>query len=161
MKTYEASTEVNKINNETVKSFQDNFGGPLIEIGNEIYDTERQLWNKLIDKRPGIIAQCTGVSDVIQAVNFARGNDLLFSVRGAGHNVAGNASIDDGLVIDLSHMRTVMVNPKQNSISPLVPVEVPAGTLVVLHGVTGNFYCPWGFWNSCYSFVNSFKGVIL
>ena len=115
MKTYQASTEVDKINNETLQSFQENFGGPLIEIDNEIYDTERQLWNKLIDKRPGIIAQCTGVSDVIQAVNFARENDLLFSVRGAGHNVAGNASIDDGLVIDLSHMRTVMVNPKQKT----------------------------------------------
>jgi len=115
MKTYHASTEVDKISNEVVASFQANFGGPLIVIGNEIYDAERQLWNKLIDKRPGIIAQCTGVSDVIQAVNFARENDLLVSVRGAGHNVAGNASINNGLVIDLSHMRTVMVNPQQKT----------------------------------------------
>ena len=115
MKTYHASTEFNKISNEAVESFQANFGGPLIVIGNENYDEERQLWNKLIDKRPGMIAQCTGVSDVIQAVSFARENDLLVSVRGAGHNVAGNASIDNGLVIDLSHMRTVMVNPQQKT----------------------------------------------
>lgn len=115
MKTYEASTVVDKMNSEAIESFKTNFGGPLIGIDDEIYDSERQLWNKLIDKRPGIIAQCTGVSDVIQAVNFARENNLLFSVRGAGHNVAGNASIDDGLVIDLSHMRTVLVNPQQKT----------------------------------------------
>lgn len=115
MKTYHASTKVDNISKESVESFQANFGGPLIGMDNAVYEAERQLWNKLIDKRPGIIAQCTGVSDVIQAVNFARNNDLLVSVRGAGHNVAGNASIDDGLVIDLSHMRTVMVNPQQKT----------------------------------------------
>ena len=104
MGTYNATTKVDQINNESFEQFQASFGGPLIGTDNEVYDDERQLWNKLINKRPGIIAQCTGVSDVIQAVNFARDNDLLVSVRGAGHNVAGNASIDDGLVIDLSHM---------------------------------------------------------
>lgn len=115
MRTYHASTKVDQINNESYEQFQANFGGPLIGSDNEVYDAERQLWNRLIDKRPGIIAQCTGVSDVIQAVNFARENDLLVSVRGAGHNVAGNASIDDGIVIDLSHMRTVMVNPQKKT----------------------------------------------
>ena len=115
MKTYQASTEVDKINQETIEMFQANFGGPLVRAGDESYDDERELWNKIIDKHPGIIAQCTGVSDVIQAVNFARENNLLVSVRGAGHNVAGNASIDNGLMIDLSHMRTVMVNPQQKT----------------------------------------------
>ena len=115
MKTYHATTEVEKISKEAFESFQLNFGGPLIDSNNENYDVERQLWNKIIDKHPGIIAQCTGVSDVIQAVNFARDNDLLVSVRGAGHNVAGNASIENGLMIDLSHMRTVMVNPKEKT----------------------------------------------
>lgn len=115
MRTYHATTKVGQINNESFEQFQTNFGGPLIGADNEVYENERQLWNKLIDKRPGIIAQCTGVSDVIQAANFARENDLLVSVRGAGHNVAGNASIDDGLVIDLSHMRTVMVNPEKKT----------------------------------------------
>jgi hypothetical protein len=115
MRTYHATTKVDQINNESFEKFQANFGGPLIGSDNEVYDAERQLWNKLIDKRPGIIAQCTGVSDVIQALNFARENNLLVSVRGAGHNVAGNASIDDGLVIDLSHMRTVMVNPEEKT----------------------------------------------
>jgi FAD/FMN-containing dehydrogenase len=115
METYQASTKVDQITNESFEQFQASFGGPLIGADNEIYDAERLLWNKLIDKRPGIIAQCTGVSDVIQAVNFARENNLLVSVRGAGHNVAGNASIDDGLVIDLSHMRTVMVDPQKKT----------------------------------------------
>ena len=99
MNTYQASTKVDNVSKESVESFQANFGGPLIGTDDIVYEAERQLWNKLIDKRPGIIAQCTGVSDVIQVVNFARENDLLVSVRGAGHNVAGNASIDDGLVI--------------------------------------------------------------
>ena len=115
MKTYDATTEVAKVNKETLETFQANFGGPLITAADEVYDDERELWNKIIDKHPGVIAQCTGVSDVIQAVNFARDNDLLVSVRGAGHNVAGNASIDNGLMIDLSHMRTVMVNPEKKT----------------------------------------------
>ena len=116
METYHATTKVDQITNESFEQFQAAFGGPLIGRDNEVYNDERQLWNKLIDKHPGIIAQCTGVSDVIQAVNFARENDLLVSVRGAGHNVAGNASIDDGIVIDLSHMRTVMVDPVKKTV---------------------------------------------
>lgn len=111
METYHATTTINQLTSESIEQLKANFGGTLIGMDHDDYDGERQLWNKLIDKRPGIIAQCTGVSDVIQAVNFARENNLLVSVRGAGHNVAGNASIDDGLVIDLSHMRTVMVDP--------------------------------------------------
>ena len=66
----------------------------------------------MIDKRPAIIVRCAGSADVIQAVNFARKHDLLIAVRGGGHNIAGNAVCDGGLMIDLSLMKSVRVNPK-------------------------------------------------
>ena len=115
MKTYHATTKIDQISEESVEQLKANFAGQLVGVHHDDYDAERQLWNKLIDKHPGIIAQCSGVSDVVQAVNFARENDLLVSVRGAGHNVAGNASIDQGMIIDLSHMRTVLVDPKKKT----------------------------------------------
>jgi FAD/FMN-containing dehydrogenase len=65
----------------------------------------------MIDKEPAIIARCTGTADVIAAVNFARDLDLRLAVKGGGHNVAGTAVCDDGLVIDLSPMNAVRVDP--------------------------------------------------
>ena len=91
--------------------FQAQFGGDIVHSGDAGYDAARELWNGLIDKRPGLIARCSGVADVIAAVNFARENDMRTAVRGGGHNVAGNASCDDGMVIDLSQMRAVLVDP--------------------------------------------------
>jgi hypothetical protein len=115
MKNYNATTEINQLNDQSLENFQAVFGGSLINGKDSNFDEIRQLWNKMINKKPGLIAQCTGVHDVIQAVNFARGNNLKVAVRGAGHNVAGNASIDNGLMIDLSNMRTVMVDPKKKT----------------------------------------------
>lgn len=115
MKNYEATTEIDQLNGQSLENFQAVFGGPLVSGNDSNFDEVRQLWNRMIDKKPGLIAQCTGVHDVIQAVNFARDNNLKVAVRGAGHNVAGNASIDDGLMIDLSNMRTVMVDPKKKT----------------------------------------------
>jgi FAD/FMN-containing dehydrogenase len=85
--------------------------GPLLSPGDEGYDTVRKIWNAMIDKRPALIARCAGVSDVINCVNFARDNNLLVSVRGGGHNVAGNAVCDGGLMIDLSTMKGIRVDP--------------------------------------------------
>ena len=76
------------------------------------YDLARSIWNAAIDRRPGLIVRCRGVADVIRAVRFARDNDLLVAVRGGGHNVAGRALCDDGIVIDLSDMRAVVVDPE-------------------------------------------------
>ena len=74
------------------------------------YDEARQIWNASIDKRPGVIARCSGVADVIAAIDFARANKLETAIRGGGHNVGGRALCDDGLVIDLSQMRSVHVD---------------------------------------------------
>jgi FAD/FMN-containing dehydrogenase len=87
------------------------FRGELIGPADPGYEQARRVWNGLIDKHPALIARCTGAADVMAAVNFAREHNLLLSVRGGGHNVAGKALCDDGLVVDLSRMRAVRVDP--------------------------------------------------
>jgi len=88
------------------------FRGQLIQPEDKAYDVARKIWNGSIDKRPGLIAQCVGTSDVMAAVRFAREHDLLVAVRSGGHNVAGNAVCDGGMVIDLSRMKGVLVDPE-------------------------------------------------
>jgi FAD/FMN-containing dehydrogenase len=86
------------------------FHGPVIKAGDAGYDQARQIYNGMFDRHPGLIIQCSGTADVIDAVNLAREHELVVAVRGGGHNVAGNSSCDDGLVIDLSRMRGVHVD---------------------------------------------------
>ncbi|HEX8982681.1 MAG TPA: FAD-binding oxidoreductase [Ktedonobacterales bacterium] len=85
--------------------------GHLLQPGDDEYEKARQVWNAMIDRRPAAIARCEGVGDVLDALAFARSHELLVAVRGGGHNVAGNAVVDDGLVIDLSPMKSVRVDP--------------------------------------------------
>ncbi|MXV64205.1 FAD-binding protein [Natronorubrum sp. JWXQ-INN-674] len=85
--------------------------GEVLRPDDEGYDEGREVWNAMIDRQPAVIVQCTGVADVIQAVEFARSHGLQLAVKGAGHNAAGNAVCDDGLVIDLSPMSSVRVDP--------------------------------------------------
>lgn len=92
------------------------FRGDVLLPAEDGYDTARQIWNGMFDRRPGIIARCVGTSDVIHAVNFARDNDLLVAVKGGGHNSAGNAVCDEGIMIDLSLMRRVNVDPKNRTV---------------------------------------------
>ena len=94
-----------------VEEFRGGLRGQSLLAGDDGYDEARIIWNRSADKHPAIIAQCSGVADVIDAINFARTHDLLLAVRGGGHNVAGNAMCDGGLVIDLSAMNGVRVDP--------------------------------------------------
>src|SRR5690349_2881690 len=78
--------------------------GTVIVPGDAAYDAARTIWNATIDRHPAMIVRCANVSDVVTAVNYARDNRLPLAIRGGGHNIAGNAMCDDGLVIDLSQM---------------------------------------------------------
>src|SRR5215468_1110000 len=92
------------------KSLRSVFNGQILEPEDAGYDEARQIWNASVSKCPRVIARCSGLADVITAVNFARTNNLLTAIRGGGHNVGGRALCDDGLVIDLSRMRSVFVD---------------------------------------------------
>jgi FAD/FMN-containing dehydrogenase len=87
------------------------FRGGLITPNDSSYDEARKLYNGMIDKHPRLIARCADVADVIAAVNFGRDNGLLIAIRGGGHNGPGLGSVNDGLVIDLSAMKGVRVDP--------------------------------------------------
>lgn len=87
--------------------------GQLLQDGDAGYEQARHIWNATIDRRPSVIARCAGVSDVRCAVNFARQHDLLLAVRAGGHNIAGSAICDGGIVIDLSSMKSVCIDPRR------------------------------------------------
>jgi FAD/FMN-containing dehydrogenase len=99
-----------RLDDATIDAFRASLRGPLLRPGDGGYDEARRIWNGMIDKRPGLIAWCTGVADVIEAVNFARAHDLLVAVRGGAHSAAGLATCDGGLVIDLTPMKGVRVD---------------------------------------------------
>ena len=100
------------LSDEAVAQLRANMRGEVLTPEAANYDAVREIWNGMHDKRPALIARCTGVADVIAAVNFAREHSLLLAVRGGGHNVAGTASCDGGIMIDLSLMKGVHVDPK-------------------------------------------------
>ena len=86
--------------------------GALLRAGDAGYDASRTVWNAMIDRRPALVVRCAGVADIRQAVRFAHRHRLLTAVKGGGHNIAGNAVCDGGLLIDLSAMRAVRVDPE-------------------------------------------------
>ena len=96
---------------EAVESFGASLAGPLLAPGDAGYDAARTAFNGAFDKRPGLVARCRGTADVAESVRFARRHDLLVAVRGGGHSIAGKSSCDGGLLVDLSPMRTVLVDP--------------------------------------------------
>ncbi|KAB1197243.1 MULTISPECIES: FAD-binding oxidoreductase [Haloferax] len=96
---------------------RDSFRGNLIRPGDPEFDEERAIYNAMIDKRPQLIAKCTDVADVIAAVNYGRESGLETAVRGGGHNGPGLSLVDDGLVIDLSEMNGVRVDPDAQTVS--------------------------------------------
>lgn len=107
------------ITSSAVDDLKSRFRGKLIGPADPQYHAARAMFNAAIDRRPALIAQCAGADDVIQAVNFAREKNLLLAVRGTGHNVAGFAVCDEGLVIDLSRMKGIAVDRQ----APTVRVE--------------------------------------
>src|SRR5262245_17720735 len=95
----------------TIRELRSALRGPLLTPRDAGYDAARRIDNAMIDRRPALIARCAGVADVLAAVRFARTHDVLVSVRAGGHNVAGNAICDGGLVIDVSPMKGIRVDP--------------------------------------------------
>jgi FAD/FMN-containing dehydrogenase len=99
-----------------VEALKAGLRGELIQPGAPDYDAARSVWNGMIDKRPALIVRCAGVGDVIDAVNFARENGVQLAVRGGSHSAAGLAMCDGGIVLDLSPMRGVRVDPRARTV---------------------------------------------
>ena len=101
------------MNLAALATFSGGFQGEIVLPGSAGYDAARIVWNAMIDRRPAIVARCDGVDDVVRAVRFAREQDLAIAVRSGGHSVGGFSTCDDGIVIDLSLMRGVRVDPER------------------------------------------------
>ena len=100
------------IDDSAVEALKRNFKGDLLQPGDADYEHARTIWNAMIDKRPSLIARCKSTSDIVEAVRFANSHGLLVAVRSGGHNIAGNATCDGGMVIDLSSMKEIEVDPQ-------------------------------------------------
>jgi hypothetical protein len=105
------ATDGGRIEEAAIEAFKAGLRGRLLRPGDEAYDESRKLWNGMFDRRPGLIARCAGTADVISAVNFAREHRLRVAVRGGGHSFPGHSVCDGGLVIDLSPMKAIRVDP--------------------------------------------------
>ena len=160
-----ASMTEPQVDAEALQAFTVQTRGPVLGPHDPGYDEARKIWNGLIDRRPALIVQCTGAADVVDAVNFARDHDLVLSIKAGGHNVAGNAVNDGGLVIDLSQMRGVHVDPSSRTArvqggatlgdmdreTQLFGLAVPAGVVsttgvagLTLHGGAGHLRRKYG-----------------
>ena len=104
-----------ELDDATVAEFKDNLHGEVLVPDDLAYDSARMIWNRLIDKRPALIARCATADDVVRSVRFAREHDLAVAVRGGGHNIAGNCVCDGGLMIDLSPMKGIQVDPQRRT----------------------------------------------
>ena len=104
------------------------FAGQLLQPGDAGYDEARKVHNGLVDKRPALIARCRGAADVVDAVKIARDLGLVVAVRGGGHNVAGRATVDDGLMIDLVPMKGIHVDPSRNTVGQKPASPGPSST---------------------------------
>jgi len=102
-----------ELQERAISDLRKRLSGPLVVGGDAGYDEARTIWNRMIDRRPALIARCAGTDDVVTALRFAREHGLLISVRGGGHNVTGNAVCDGGLMIDLSPMKSAHVDPRR------------------------------------------------
>src|SRR2546429_8761427 len=96
---------------ENVDKLKGALHGELLRPGDDEYESARRIHNGMIDRRPAMIVRCAGVADVMRAVSFAREHEMLVAVRGGGHGIAGFAVCDGGMMIDLSQMHSVHVDP--------------------------------------------------
>jgi FAD/FMN-containing dehydrogenase len=99
------------LGSDTLTAFRQKLRGNVCLADEAGYDEARTIWNAMINRHPGAVVRCRGAADIIHAVRFAREHDLLLAVRGGGHNIAGNAVCEGGLLVDLSPMRSVRVDP--------------------------------------------------
>ena len=150
---------------EAVAGLTERVRGPVLAPADPGYDEARSIWNALIDRRPALIVQCSGAADVVDAVNFAREQGLVLSIKAGGHNVAGNAVNDGGIVLDLSQMRGVIVDPSSRTVrvqggatwgdcdreTQLFGLAVPGGVVsttgvagLTLHGGVGHLRRKYG-----------------
>ncbi len=101
-----------RLDQTALSELERSFGGQLVRPGDPTYDEHRKIWNGSIDRFPALIARCAGVADVIAAVRFARDTGLAVAVRGGGHSFPGLSVCDGGIVIDLSPMKGIRVDPE-------------------------------------------------
>ena len=119
------------VSSQEISDLAERLDGALLSPGSERYETTRSIWNAMIDRRPALIVACASENDIVEAVRFAAARDLLTSVCGAGHNIAGNAVCDGGLMISLREMTEVDVDPEART----ARVE-PGATLADLDAAT-------------------------
>jgi FAD/FMN-containing dehydrogenase len=108
--------DVTTVSDDAITALSASLRGRLVQPSDVDYDDVRAVWNGMIDKRPALIARCAGVADVVTAVQFAKEYNLRVAVRGGGHNASGNAVCDDGLMIDLSLMKGIRVDPLRQTV---------------------------------------------
>jgi len=116
MSTQSSTKTAPKLAEQAVNTFHAQLRGELVQPSDAHYDEVRKVYNAMIDKHPALIVRCADVADVISAVNFGHDNHLTVAVRGGGHNGPGFGTCDDGLVIDLSRMRGIRVDPSNNTV---------------------------------------------
>src|SRR5947208_7167692 len=109
LKALDAGTKT--VDAGAIRDLEGALRGKIFEQSSPGYDEARTIWNAMVDRKPGLIVRCLGSADVMLAIRFARDNGLLVAVRGGGHNIAGSAICDGGVVIDLSQMKSVRVDP--------------------------------------------------
>ena len=114
--TMGTSLKISLLQEATIQEFKAHLRGALLRPGETGYDDARTVWNGMIDRHPALIARCAGVADVIHTVYFARTHNLLVSIRGGSHNIPGNAVCDGGLMIDLSRMKSIRVDPLRQTV---------------------------------------------
>ena len=122
--------ESSELDEQALIALQTAVRGPILTADSPDYNEVRQVWNKMIDKRPALIVRCTGTADVVAAVNFARQHNLLTAVRDGGHNAADSTTCEGGLMIDLSLMKGIIVDTQKRTDRPVFNIRDTYGHLV-------------------------------